>query len=244
MKNMNKFKQTGFTLVEIAIVLVIIGLLLGGILKGQELINSARVRNLADQTSGIQAAYYGFIDRYRKVPGDWPADDATDAIGVTIGLGGSGGTANNGRIDHGLLETTGAWEQLSKAGFIQGSYNPGGGQTSAPGIGDYPDYAPQNAFGSPLVLSRNDGYEDSDDPSVRLNLHLGQNIPVNVARELDVKVDDGRPLTGVLRVTAAETSDSGSTDFSSLFAADGNCLDGEQYNITDDAQNCGTAFLY
>ena len=39
-------KQLGFTLVEIAIVLVIIGLLLGGILKGQELINSARVRNL------------------------------------------------------------------------------------------------------------------------------------------------------------------------------------------------------
>ncbi len=241
MKNMNKFKQTGFTLVEIAIVLVIIGLLLGGILKGQELINSARVRNLADQTSGIQAAYYGFIDRYRKVPGDWPADDATDAIGVTIGLGGDS-AANNGRIDHGLLETSGAWEQLSKAGFIQGSYNPGGDETSAPGIGDYPDYAPQNAFGSPLVLSRNDGYEDSDDPSVRLNLHLGQNIPVNVARELDVKVDDGRPLTGVLRVTA-ETTNSDAA-FNSLFSADANCIDGEQYNITDDAQNCGTVFLY
>ena len=66
-------QQKGFTLVEIAIVLVIIGLLLGGILKGQELINSARVRNLADSTSGIQAAYFGFIDRYRRVPGDWAA---------------------------------------------------------------------------------------------------------------------------------------------------------------------------
>jgi len=60
-------KQSGFTLVEIAIVLVIIGLLLGGILKGQELINSARVRNMADQNSGIQAAYFGFIDRYRQL---------------------------------------------------------------------------------------------------------------------------------------------------------------------------------
>ena len=39
-------KQSGFTLVEIAIVLVIIGLLLGGVLKGQELINSAKVKNL------------------------------------------------------------------------------------------------------------------------------------------------------------------------------------------------------
>ena len=73
-------KQRGFTLVEIAIVLVIIGLLLGGILKGQELINSARVRNLADTTTGIQAAYYGFIDRYRRIPGDWNSTGATLAI--------------------------------------------------------------------------------------------------------------------------------------------------------------------
>lgn len=48
-------RQQGFTLVEMAIVLVIIGLLLGGILKGQELITSARVRNIADQNSGVQA---------------------------------------------------------------------------------------------------------------------------------------------------------------------------------------------
>ena len=84
-------KQSGFTLVEIAIVLVIIGLLLGGILKGQELINSARVRNLADQNSGIQAAYFGFIDRYRQVPGDWAkagSTGATSAIGLTINTGG------------------------------------------------------------------------------------------------------------------------------------------------------------
>ena len=66
-------KQSGFTLVEIAVVLVLIGLLLGGILKGQQLISSARVRNMADQNSGIQAAYYGFIDRFRQVPGDMPA---------------------------------------------------------------------------------------------------------------------------------------------------------------------------
>ena len=72
--------QSGFTLVEIAIVLVIIGLLLGGILKGQELINSARVRNLADTHSGIQAAYFGFRDRYRQVPGDMLPAAAVAAI--------------------------------------------------------------------------------------------------------------------------------------------------------------------
>ncbi|MDH3435607.1 MAG: prepilin-type N-terminal cleavage/methylation domain-containing protein, partial [Betaproteobacteria bacterium] len=64
-------KQQGFTLIEIAIVLVIIGLLLGGVLKGQELITSARVRNLISQQDGVKAAFFGFLDRYRAYPGDY-----------------------------------------------------------------------------------------------------------------------------------------------------------------------------
>ena len=64
-------QQNGFTLIEIAIVLVIIGLLLGGVLKGQELITSARVRNLISQQDGVKAAYFGFLDRYRALPGDY-----------------------------------------------------------------------------------------------------------------------------------------------------------------------------
>ena len=94
---MSKTKQSGFTLIEIAIVLVIIGLLLGGVLKGQELITSARVRNIADQNSGVQAAYYGFIDRYRQVPGDWPVVNAVQAIpGVTTGGDASGRLDDSG----------------------------------------------------------------------------------------------------------------------------------------------------
>src|SRR5688572_32489294 len=66
-----KKTQSGFTLIEIAIVLVIIGLLLGGVLKGQELITGARVRNLVAQQDGVKAAYFGFLDRYRALPGDY-----------------------------------------------------------------------------------------------------------------------------------------------------------------------------
>jgi prepilin-type N-terminal cleavage/methylation domain-containing protein len=67
--------RNGFTLIEVAIVLVIIGLLLGGILKGQELITGARVRNLISQQDGIKAAFFGFQDRYRALPGDYSAAD-------------------------------------------------------------------------------------------------------------------------------------------------------------------------
>ena len=94
-------KQVGFTLVEIAIVLVIIGLLLGGILKGQEMINSARARHLADLTGDIPAAYYGFMDRFNRIPGDWDSASATSAIGVPVNNGGNPATTgNNGRIDN------------------------------------------------------------------------------------------------------------------------------------------------
>lgn len=71
--------QSGFTLIELAIVLVVIGLLLGGVLKGAELITGARVRNIANQSSGVQAAYYAFVDRYRRIPGDMDAKEACDS---------------------------------------------------------------------------------------------------------------------------------------------------------------------
>src|SRR6267378_3615142 len=88
-------RQQGFTLVEIAIVLVIIGLLLGGILKGQEMITQAKIKNVIADFSGVSAAYHGYQDRYRAIPGDdpnagtrWttaPAAQPGDGNGVVAG---------------------------------------------------------------------------------------------------------------------------------------------------------------
>ena len=69
MRRAGRKAQSGFTLVEIAIVLVIIGLLLGGVLKGQELIENGRVKNAANDMNGLVAAYNSYLDRYRKLPG-------------------------------------------------------------------------------------------------------------------------------------------------------------------------------
>lgn len=62
--------QRGFTLIEIAIVLVIIGLLLGGVLKGQELINQAKIKNVANDLNGVSVAVYAYQDRYKRLPGE------------------------------------------------------------------------------------------------------------------------------------------------------------------------------
>src|SRR6188472_935406 len=91
-------RQNGFTLIEIAIVLVIIGLLLGGVLKGQELITGARVRNLVAQQDGVKAAYFGFLDRYRALPGDYAAA-ATNISNVAATAACNNGNGNgNGQI--------------------------------------------------------------------------------------------------------------------------------------------------
>jgi prepilin-type N-terminal cleavage/methylation domain-containing protein len=110
-------KQTGFTLIEIAIVMVIIGLLLGGILKGQELFNSARIRNLISQQDGVKAAYFGFLDRFRTPPGDYGM--ATTHISGTT-TNGNG----NGQVQSVLVARSKTYrgvEHISRAGFINGA---------------------------------------------------------------------------------------------------------------------------
>jgi prepilin-type N-terminal cleavage/methylation domain-containing protein len=230
--------QSGFTLVEIAIVLVIIGLLLGGILKGQELITSARVRNIADQNSGVQAAYYGFIDRYRQVPGDWDDDLARQAI-PTVGSGAGHGGNGNGRLDGGWDEAVALWEHLSKAGFIQGAYVGGAVENDQPAA----NQAPRNAFQGTLVLYETDDYADEGTAPIRLNLVLGAGIPVNVVRELDVKVDDGFPTTGVLRHAATAGAALGAVAQSAAACVDANATP-DIWDIAGNAQNCNAVYVY
>lgn len=236
----NLRRQSGFTLVEMAIVLVIIGLLLGGILKGQELITSARVRNVADQNSGVQAAYYGFIDRYRQVPGDWGQANAAKAIPGVL-TGGNADGRLNAVSGNDWTEALALWEHLSKSHFIQGNYVGGSAQPTQ----DETDKAPRNAFNGFLMLFRSSDYYDpgGSTPSEQLNLVLGAGIPVNVLAELDRKIDDGLPQTGVLRhaVTTGGT-------FGTISQSSADCVDTTDtppiWDIATNQQLCNAVYLY
>lgn len=230
-----KRKTSGFTLIEIAIVLVIIGLLLGGILKGQELLTSARVRELIAQQDGIKAAYFGFQERYRALPGDYAK--ATNSINNTSQDGNG-----NGRIESGTTpnEAILAWEHLSGASFLTGSYHYASIESAATS-----HVNPYGVF-QQLVYDGIYGAGTLADPSaLRHNIKSGSQIPVEIVAETDRKIDDGMPNTGAFQFSryqgngsiAPTDGASGSPACTSSTAAAG------IWNTTNGSPNCGAASL-
>src|SRR5688572_24971685 len=119
-------KQAGFTLIELAIVLVIIGLLLGGVLKGQELINSAKVKNMASDFRNIQVYIYSYQDKFRALPGDDRA--ATTHVGTATvtptngnGDGVIGGSCCSGAGGISTGEALQVWQHLRLANLATGT---------------------------------------------------------------------------------------------------------------------------
>ena len=183
-----KRTQKGFTLVEIAIVLVIIGLLLGGILKGQEMITQAKIKNVVADFSGISAAYYGYQDRYRAIPGDdlnaagrWTTPTAAvagDGNGVVAG-------GYNAACATATDESCQWWDHLRRAGFVAGSgkTQPFNAVTGLLGVqtgnGATPPVAVLGGFGGLIVCSAG--------------------LPDKIAIAVDTQMDDGAIGTGTVR---------------------------------------------
>ena len=205
--------QRGVTLVEIAIVLVIIGLLLGGILKGQELINSAKVRSIVDRQQSLKVSWFAFIDRYQALPGDYVyAQQNIGGAGTPIGIAADGVGFGDGVVVEG--ESAHALQHMTGACFLrcpQCTYNlPNSVKPQA-------DNSLQNQYGGIMAifvdgpnLETKSGFADgtyaTDAASAatrqpRLMTHTGNNVPSNILAEADRKMDDGHPSLGDFRAS-------------------------------------------
>lgn len=186
-------KQLGFTLVEIAIVLVIIGLLLGGVLKGQELINSAKVKNFASDLRNISTFVYAYQDKYRATPGD--DVNPLGHVGATAVPATTGGVIGNGRIEGAWNSATATdetflvWQHVRLAGLATGTTNTA-----------VANYRPTNADGGPLGVTGSPVYTGPA-PAWGANFFVcSAGIQGRFARQLDTMIDDGDTSTGTLRV--------------------------------------------
>lgn len=187
--------QKGFTLIEIAIVLVIIGLMSAAILKGSELIESGKAKNAVNEINGITAAYNGYIDRYKRKPGDdGPLATLTARGGdwATVTLAGNNDriiTSTAAQTFTGAGENAGFWQHLRASGLISGDM-------SLVGI----NALPINAFGGLTGITSDNVMPAAANGLRGTKLCISQ-APGKQAAALDTQLDDGNPNTGSVRAT-------------------------------------------
>jgi prepilin-type N-terminal cleavage/methylation domain-containing protein len=183
--------QKGFTLVELAIVLVIIGLILGAVLKGTELIENAKAKKAANDLNSVAAAYYSYIDRYGRIPGD------DGPLATLQARGGSWSVVTLAGNNDGALAVTAAqtftgggegaafWQHVRAAGFITGDPSLAGAAA-----------LPRNSFGGLTGITNDTAAMGLTGIKVCMS-----QVPGKSAAALDSQLDDGNPSTGTLRAT-------------------------------------------
>lgn len=187
-KNMKK--QKGFTLIEIAIVLVIIGLLVGGVLQGQELIENSRVKQAVKDMNGTAAAIFAYQDRYGRMPGDDGNAAALNARGTSwaaVGAGDADGRleVTTNRTFAGNAESGAFWQHLKAAGFISGNPADAGLLTM-----------PTNAWGGLMGVTTGAMGGGLTGTKVCLS-----QVPGSAAISIDNELDDGLGISGRVRAT-------------------------------------------
>jgi prepilin-type N-terminal cleavage/methylation domain-containing protein len=194
-------RQLGFSLIELAIVLVIAGLLLAGVMRGQELIANAKVKSLASDFRNIPTYFYAYQDRFRALPGDDHA--AVAHLGGTIAN--TTGQQQNGLVqgawnsDAATDESYLVWQHLRLAGLAAGATD----TTSA-------QYIPRNSEGGRLGVT-SVGALDAVTNGTFNSAHAlcSDGIIGRYATQLDTMLDDGVGNGGAMRILVNGTPGTG-----------------------------------
>jgi prepilin-type N-terminal cleavage/methylation domain-containing protein len=205
---LHKRNQDGFTLVEIAIVMIIIGLLIGGTFGGMKLIDNMQVNKTVQDLKAIESAALTFKDTYGRLPGDMP-NTAARLPNCTVAPCATGGNGNR-RLDlvsfwsEAVTATTEAfvfWHHMQAANLLSMDYrnttdlNFGEGQPSSPINGGYrsmgwigPTLYAETWSGHSITLTSH--------PTNSNGTGWHDTISCPSIHSLDNKMDDGRPTTG------------------------------------------------
>jgi prepilin-type N-terminal cleavage/methylation domain-containing protein len=233
-------KRSAFTLIELSIVLIIIGLLVAGVTGGASLIKSAQLRALMSETIGYKVAVNSFNAIYDEMPGDY---------GVVIGAGIAGDQDGNieylagqGAGNGSIMEGPSAWHHLIDSGTIDDSLTINTG-TLAPadlaadvahavatnmpdskldGVGFMFD---NSTAGNVLVITGDIATVVVEDSTVLTNLVATGVLTGIDALSIDAKLDDSIANTGEVRGSA-------------LLATAANCFTTTVYDTTDTDLDC------
>lgn len=222
-------KNKGFTLVELAIVLVIVGLLIGGVLQGQELIKQAQLRNVISTLREYDTAVNTFRAKYNNaLPGDW--SQAT-AFGKDTNFGDCNfsNQANagdgDGVLESGLAggcsgqvsfsgEMSNFFVALSNEGLVKGSFVQGTAALSAATTVTTSAGIPSLAVGGMMIALSDTGNSNNLNyvlgltsgftPTTIIGLGaLANRVTPENAYSLDIKMDDGTPYNGIMQHVSA-----------------------------------------
>lgn len=253
--------QRGFSLVELSIVLVILGLLTGGILAGQSLIRASELRSISSDLSRYTTALQSFRDRYLAIPGDmanatsfWgkdntncPTHTGTAATNGTCN-GDGAGSLSRASSSSSTGETFQFWRQLALAGLIEGTYSGIAGSS-----GSRHAVIGTNVPSSKITMV---GY--SPDPvsgmshvtwaSITSNTFIiGKNQTPNPTEgaflkpeelwNIDTKIDDGKPAYGKIMPFYRYSYASGNQCSTSDTAA------AAEYAVSGTSQSCNMLFV-
>lgn len=257
--------RSAFSLVELSIVLVILGLLVGGILAGQSLIRAAELRSVTAEHTRYFTAVQAFRDKYFALPGDFTK--ATDVWGIAAGLTGNDVTCRdfssttttcNGNGDGRINSHTSSresfrfWQHLANAGLIEGAYtgrycgvdglcadktNSPGSRVNAQGVW-FPYYHGTVAAGVGNMFQGEYGNVFELAGMTTANPYFPVVTPEEIWN-IDTKMDDGRPGNGKLMMRAGSggitTCTTASTDTAAAAAT-------AEYRLTNSAMVCSFAF--
>lgn len=250
--NMRTSKQRGFTLVELAIVLIVISLVVGGIVAGRTLVRNAELRSITSESENLIRATKQFVDKYQAMPGDFYKASSYWS-GVSDGDG--TGFIECGFIS-GLEEEFFAWSHLSAAKFIEGSFT---GATGSPAVSDripgtnIPASSASGAGWGMVYIGKtladnmstsNVHYIVNNEPPLHVLWFGGRStsgasnemtavLTAEEAEQIDIKLDNGIPGTG--KIMAQYNVDVGP----SSCATDNG---GAAYNVSTTGRICALIF--